>query len=79
MRLEPRVLIVEDEPIVAADLTDQLVDEGFDRVGPTGASAAAMPTTGHASSEKPRYAVHDEGSFGMQHDPRLILSARAGL
>ncbi len=37
-----RILIVEDEPIIAADLADRLADMGFDIAGPCGTGEEAI-------------------------------------
>jgi CheY-like chemotaxis protein len=42
MSERPRILVVEDEPIVALSLQDMLADMGFDVVGPAYRVAAAL-------------------------------------
>jgi DNA-binding NtrC family response regulator len=41
-RLRPRILVLEDEPIVAIDVVDRLTEAGYDIIGPASTVSAGM-------------------------------------
>lgn len=47
----PRVLICEDDPILACDLEQQLEDLGFDPIGPFATQAEAIRALRHATPD----------------------------
>ena len=41
-RLRARILVLEDEPIVAIDVADRLTEAGYEIIGPAGTVTAGM-------------------------------------
>lgn len=80
-----RALVVEDEPLLAMDIADQLIDAGFDVVGPATSVADALRILsergcdvavldihlGHENSEAVALALKSEGK------PFIVVSGNS--
>ncbi len=70
---ESRVLIVEDEPLLAMDVADQLTDAGFEVVGPATSVAYALKLLGKVGCDVAVLDVH----LGPENSEAVALALKS--